>query len=60
MTIDAIEGWDCFTGYGMVNACQALLSQSYIPQCFHIVYPINNTGFLINSLIPVQVRKQLI
>ncbi|HNX02292.1 MAG TPA: S8 family serine peptidase [Candidatus Cloacimonas sp.] len=56
MTIDAIVGWDCFTGYGMVNAYQALLEANpYSPHC-HIVYPINNTGFVINSLIPVQVE----
>ncbi|HQM03720.1 MAG TPA: S8 family serine peptidase [Candidatus Cloacimonas sp.] len=56
MTINTNAGWDYETGYGMVNACQALLEANpNIPHC-HIVYPINNTGFVINSLIPVQVE----
>ena len=56
MTINTFEGWDYWTGYGLVNAYQAVLAANpYLPQC-KIVYPINNTGFVINSLIPVRVE----
>ncbi|MEN6445824.1 MAG: S8 family serine peptidase [Candidatus Cloacimonas sp.] len=55
MTEDTAEGWDRWTGYGLVNAEQALLlANPGMPQC-HIVYPFNNTGFDLNSIINVQV-----
>ncbi|HRR00370.1 MAG TPA: S8 family serine peptidase [Candidatus Cloacimonas sp.] len=56
MTAGTSEGWDRWTGYGMVNVAQALCEANpSIPLC-HIVYPLNNTGFEINSVITIQVE----
>ncbi|MDD3534739.1 MAG: S8 family serine peptidase [Candidatus Cloacimonetes bacterium] len=53
MTADGGTGWDRYTGYGMINAYAAVLTQYNIIPQVQISSPVNNSKYGIGDSVPI-------